>query len=119
MRFLGKRDRRHLSLETTGAEDDEDFARESAWHADSSAMEQLEEALLRRSLLDALDGLPAEHRAVLILRVLEQRSYEEIAQTLDIAEGTVMSRIHRARQRLREALRGWTPEGKSDEPGVS
>jgi RNA polymerase sigma factor (sigma-70 family) len=117
--MLGKRERRHLSLETTGAGEDEEFAPESSWHADNSALERLDATLLRRALLEALDELPEDHRAVLVLRILEQRSYEEIAQTLEIPEGTVMSRIHRARRHLRKALRGWAPEGKSHEPGMS
>jgi RNA polymerase sigma-70 factor, ECF subfamily len=58
-----------------------------------------------RSVLDrALEGLPAEQRAVFVLRVFEDLSYREIAETLDIHMGTVMSRLARARERLREAL---------------
>ncbi|MDP1735726.1 MAG: sigma-70 family RNA polymerase sigma factor [Sulfuritalea sp.] len=49
--------------------------------------------LLERTLRD----LPAEHREILLLRELEEMSYTEIAATLGIAEGTVKSRIARAR----------------------
>ena len=45
----------------------------------------------------ALHELPAEHREILLLRELEEMSYTEIAATLGIAEGTVKSRIARAR----------------------
>jgi RNA polymerase sigma-70 factor (ECF subfamily) len=44
-----------------------------------------------------LDGLTPEHRAVLVLRDLEGMSEAETAKVLDIAEGTVKSRLHRAR----------------------
>jgi RNA polymerase sigma-70 factor (ECF subfamily) len=45
----------------------------------------------------ALDALPAEQREILLLRELENMSYAEIAATLDINEGTVKSRLARAR----------------------
>ena len=52
----------------------------------------------------ALGELPAEQRAVFVLRVVEELSYKEIADALGIAMGTVMSRLARARERLRLAL---------------
>jgi RNA polymerase sigma-70 factor (ECF subfamily) len=52
----------------------------------------------------ALDALPADFRAAVVLCDLEQLSYEEIAATLGIKVGTVRSRIHRGRVLLREAL---------------
>jgi RNA polymerase sigma factor (sigma-70 family) len=52
----------------------------------------------------ALDALPAGHRAAVVLCDIEGLSYEEIAVTLGIKTGTVRSRIHRARARLRDAL---------------
>jgi RNA polymerase sigma-70 factor (ECF subfamily) len=48
--------------------------------------------------------LPQASRGVLILREYEGLSYREIAETLDIPIGTVMSRLHYARNRLRELL---------------
>jgi RNA polymerase sigma-70 factor (ECF subfamily) len=52
----------------------------------------------------ALGELPAEQRAVFCLRVFEELSYREIADALGIEMGTVMSRLSRAREKLREAL---------------
>jgi RNA polymerase sigma-70 factor (ECF subfamily) len=52
----------------------------------------------------AVLALPPASRAVLVLREYEGLSYQEIAQTLDIPVGTVMSRLNYARNRLREAL---------------
>lgn len=52
-----------------------------------------------------LQTLNEEHRTVLVLRYVEELSYEEIADILSISIGTVKSRIHRARQELRESMR--------------
>ena len=52
----------------------------------------------------ALDDLPADFRAAVVLCDIEGLSYEEIAATLGIKLGTVRSRIHRGRAQLRDAL---------------
>jgi RNA polymerase sigma-70 factor (ECF subfamily) len=52
----------------------------------------------------AVDSLSAKYKAVLVLRVYEDMSYEEIARTLDVSVGTVMSRLFRARKKMLEAL---------------
>jgi len=57
--------------------------------------------------------LPPEQREVFLLVTLEEMSYEEVAKTLGIPAGTVMSRLSRARERLRTAL-GVPAVGRSD-----
>ncbi len=52
-----------------------------------------------------LSELPADQRATLLLREIEGLDYREIAEVLGIPVGTVMSRLHRARQRLIESRR--------------
>jgi RNA polymerase sigma-70 factor (ECF subfamily) len=54
----------------------------------------------------AMDRLPFEQRTALVLREIDGLRYEEIAFTLDVAVGTVKSRLTRARQALREELLG-------------
>ncbi len=74
-------------------------------------LEREAQAVLERALL----GLPAEQRAVFALRTFEELSYREIADALGISMGTVMSRLSRARERLREALApylGFTPPAR-------
>jgi RNA polymerase sigma-70 factor, ECF subfamily len=56
----------------------------------------------------AIENLPAVHREVIVLREFEELSYEEIAQVLDCPYGTVMSRLSRARERLKETLQHWS-----------
>jgi RNA polymerase sigma-70 factor (ECF subfamily) len=58
----------------------------------------------RRRITRALESLPEHHRAIIMLSDLEGLSYREIAEVLGIPMGTVMSRLHNARKRLREAL---------------
>jgi RNA polymerase sigma-70 factor, ECF subfamily len=60
---------------------------------------------LNRRLRDALDELTPEHRAVILLREVEGLSYDEISEILQCPRGTVMSRLHYARSRLREILK--------------
>ena len=64
------------------------------------------DALLLRDLDRAIARLPSEQRAVLLLVTLEEMSYEEVAHALDIPTGTVMSRLSRAREKLRTMMLG-------------
>ena len=52
----------------------------------------------------ALDRLSEEHRAILVLREIDDLDYEAIAEVLNIPVGTVRSRLHRARLQLKEQL---------------
>lgn len=65
-------------------------------------------AALRRELgtaiQAALQELPEHHRAVIVLREVEGMSYEEMAQTLDVPKGTVMSRLFHARKKMQASL---------------
>ena len=58
----------------------------------------------RGKIMQALDTLSEHHRKIIMLSDLEGLSYREIAETLEIPMGTVMSRLHNARKRLRDAL---------------
>ena len=65
-----------------------------------------DERLAVRDLQAALDRLPADQREVLLLVALEEMSYADIARTLGIPIGTVMSRLSRGRERLRALMDG-------------
>jgi RNA polymerase sigma-70 factor (ECF subfamily) len=62
---------------------------------------------LRAKLVQAINDLTPEHRAVIVLRTLEGLSYKDIGEMLGCSEGTVMSRLHYARKRLQEKLRAF------------
>ncbi|HEX2573894.1 MAG TPA: sigma-70 family RNA polymerase sigma factor [Polyangia bacterium] len=58
----------------------------------------------------ALDRLPEEFRTAVVLCDLEEFSYKEIAEIMECPVGTVMSRLHRGRRMLQEALRGYAQQ---------
>jgi RNA polymerase sigma-70 factor (ECF subfamily) len=72
--------------------------------------EQPERALLDRLVSDevlaALDAVPIDFRMVVILSDIQDFSYKEIAEILDVPVGTVMSRLYRGRRILQRALAG-------------
>ena len=85
----------------------DDTQREPAARAGDDPLEGILEDEARRVLDVALADLPAEQRAVFVLRTVEELSYREIAEAMEISIGTVMSRLSRAREKLRRALAGY------------
>jgi RNA polymerase sigma-70 factor, ECF subfamily len=71
----------------------------------------VEGAQAEANLKQALSQLDAEQRELVVLRDLEQLSYEEIQQRTGLPSGTVKSRLHRARMTLHETYRALM-EGK-------
>jgi RNA polymerase sigma-70 factor (ECF subfamily) len=65
-----------------------------------------DDGLRHDDLMRALAGLPEDQRALLLLISVEDLSYAEAAEVLKIPIGTVMSRLARARERLRRAVEG-------------
>ncbi len=61
-------------------------------------------AELEKAIYEGIEELPGEMRTIIVLRDMQDKSYEEIAEILDIPVGTVRSRLHRARTRLKERL---------------
>ena len=61
-------------------------------------------------MLRAVDALPLDFRMVVILADLQEFSYREIADVLDVPVGTVMSRLYRGRRLLQKALAGYAAE---------
>lgn len=66
---------------------------------------EMVEAERRKAVARAISTLPEKYRAPLVLRDVEGKSYEEISRILETSEGTIKSRISRARGLLREKLR--------------
>jgi len=90
-------DQRRKPVIPTVTLDDEDALATPAYAPDR---------LVGYDLESALRQLAAEQREILLLVVLEEMTYEEVAATLSIPLGTVMSRLSRARERLRTLVEG-------------
>jgi RNA polymerase sigma-70 factor, ECF subfamily len=82
---------------------DEDAAERVA-DAEPDPGQLLEAAYLDADVQAALDSLPADFRAAVLLCDVEGLTYEEVGEALGIKLGTVRSRIHRGRRQMREAL---------------
>ena len=83
--------------------------READPHRDSERRE------LQRRIWATLEDLHEAHREILVLRDYQDLSYRQIAEVLEIPQGTVMSRLHAARKSLRARLleSGWTFGGRN------
>lgn len=96
--------RRSVPIRTGGESiEDEavDIVDENADPTDNMRRSEIREHINREIQL-----LPEVYRQAVILRDLEDRSYEEISELLDVPVGTVKSRVNRGRERLQDRLRG-------------
>jgi len=93
--------RRKARIRFEGLADD---AAERIAGREPSPSEAYDDTHLDADIQGALDALPPEFRAAVVLCDIEGLSYEEIAATLGVKLGTVRSRIHRGRAQLRAAL---------------
>ncbi len=69
-----------------------------------SAEDELLDGLTSSEVRDAIEALPEGYRVAVLLADVEGFAYKEIAEILDVPIGTVMSRLHRGRKRLRQTL---------------
>ena len=96
-------------VQTAGDLDDggEDVAPPSADELErDEPFEMARSSEIGAHLVEAINELTPEHRAVILLREVDGLSYEEISQVLDCPKGTVMSRLHYARRHLQARLKG-------------
>ena len=101
--FLRKR-RRQQTVPLTFEDADGEEQTYAVPDAQPLPEEQVELKLTHETLAAAMAQLLPEHRAVLQLRVVNEMSYEQIADVLDIQIGTVKSRLSRARNQLKKIL---------------
>jgi RNA polymerase sigma factor (sigma-70 family) len=101
--------RRRARIRFEGLADD---AAERLAGREPSPSEAYDDTHLDADIQGALDALPPDFRAAVVLCDIEGLSYEEIAATLGVKLGTVRSRIHRGRAQLRAALDHRSPAGR-------
>jgi RNA polymerase sigma-70 factor, ECF subfamily len=82
------------------------------------------QGLTEEDVLGALRGIPSQFGEVVLLADIEDMTYKEIAQALDVPVGTVMSRLHRGRKLMRAALASYANSRgiggqKTDKPSAS
>ncbi|MDQ7780219.1 MAG: sigma-70 family RNA polymerase sigma factor [Planctomycetota bacterium] len=101
------RSRAGKAVQVHTSDSDLDFVGGSAEHERSSASDPTDRAAERErtdTVQKAILSLDPESRAVVVLRDIDGKSYEEIADMLDLPIGTVRSRLHRARMELKSRL---------------
>ena len=108
----GYRKKRREPVQDLGADFQEDYhiGGDPLLPPTRSAEAEALEHLTDSDILQALRDLPAEFRAAIYLADIEGYPYREIAEIMDTPIGTVMSRIHRGRTRLRERLARHAPK---------
>lgn len=103
---MTKRRRTSSFEESIGSRDDDGNLLEL--HHGDSPQKALQRKETRERIFLAMEELTEEQREVVLLREVEGLSYKEIAEAMDIPEGTVMSRLFYARKRLQVALAALT-----------
>lgn len=96
--------RRAATVRMHGLNEGHESAASRLAAADAPVMAQAAQREEHAMVLAALEALDGDARAIVVLRDVESLDYSEIAEILDIAPGTVKSRLHRARMALREKL---------------
>lgn len=74
------------------------------YRGDRDPLVSLERGRIVESVQQCLDQLPPYHRTIIVLREVEGLSYEEIAETMQVPKGTVMSRLFHARRKMQRLL---------------
>jgi RNA polymerase sigma-70 factor (ECF subfamily) len=101
---LRRRKFRMYSLEGMAEREDDDKLRIDIADESRKPDRDLEKKEIGKIVRDAVEMLPEKFKTPLVLRDLQELTYEEIGGILDLPEGTVKSRINRARLRVKEIL---------------
>ena len=100
-----KEDRRHVSLSAPHGDEEGGWSwEERLEHPGRTPEEELQDGEFQRTVEAHLMRLSGVERTVLVLYHQEERSYEQIAETLRLPLGTVRTHLHRGRKKLKDAI---------------
>lgn len=100
-----------MSMSSIFAHDEEEYDFERELKTDALSPEDLiDQAMCYKHVQKALDMIPAEFKEAIILRDIQNLTYEEIVEITGVPMGTVKSRINRGRARLKVILEKFIPE---------
>lgn len=102
--------RRLQSREVLFSESDDDESPRFEVVSDSDPEREFYDSIVDDEVTRAMDSLPAHYREAVVLSDVHEFRYAEIAEILDIPEGTAKSRLFRGRQMLQKKLRGYAVE---------
>ena len=105
LNFVKRRERQRASTIETTPETAYEMSTRSRVELANDPHTQAEKAELRHYVTQAVNSLPVKHRTVVILHEFEGLTHAEIASILNCSEGTVRSRLHYARKKLRTLLK--------------
>lgn len=95
----------YLKKEKRGQTQSIEFIEHSLSAKRGNPVEMTRQKTLKERIAMAMAKLPEDYRTILVLRVEEDLTYQKISEILEIPRGTVMSRLARARQRMRELFK--------------
>lgn len=101
---LKKRRLKTVSIDTSGSTEEEDSSWELEGGADRRPASEALNSELGAKIEAAIQSLSPDHRMVFVLREYEQMDLKSIASVMDVSEGTIKSRLHRAKRALMERL---------------
>jgi RNA polymerase sigma-70 factor (ECF subfamily) len=101
-KVIKKQKNKVFSLSSAYDDEDKDFdVKDDAYLPDDNANSRFQDELIQK----ALDSIPENYRKLVILRDIEEFSYEEISEMTGLPMGTVKSRINRGREKLQKLLK--------------
>lgn len=103
--FIRKNKKTNITYLDREYETEEGSYKVQVYSDEKTPEELLEKKEVQKLVHEAINQLNYEHRRIIVLRDIKQFSYQEIAQILNCSEGTVKSRINRARNNLKMIIR--------------